>query len=276
MREILLSHRLGWNFSEPRKLHICRNKCKFIAFDRYDAPLTQIAHNGQKITVVQKVGLQTSVPILKRFEPALTDNRIESMSSDVTSKLNLIVAIGASAGGFQEIVTIVEGLPQWFAGTLIVATHREPKHENTLANILARRARVRVEEPEDEESLECTTIYVGHSDETVEVDGGEFDVEVDTSRYARMHRIDDLFESVAKSAGKRAVGVILSGMLNDGTAGMRAIKDAGGRCIIQAPSDASCPSMPLNALEEVDPVFVGTAAEISSYLMEMALGQSCG
>ena len=188
---------------------------------------------------------------------------------------NLTVAIGASAGGFKEIITIVESLPLWFAGTLIVATHREPKHENALAKILAHRARVHVEEPEDEESLECTTIYVGHSDETVEVDGTKFDVEVDTSLYARMHRIDDLFESVAQSAGKNAVGIILSGRLNDGTAGMRAIKDAGGRCIIQAPSDASYPSMPTHALAEVEPVFVGTAAEISSFLMEMAIGEEC-
>ena len=188
---------------------------------------------------------------------------------------NLIVAIGASAGGFKEIVTIVEGLPLSFSGTLIVATHREPKHENALAEILARRARVRVDEPEDEESLECTTIYVGHSDETVEVDGKQFDVEVDTSRYARMHRIDDLFESVAQSAGKNAVGVILSGMLNDGAAGMRAIKEAGGRCLVQSPADAAYSSMPLHALAEVEPVFVGSAAEISSFLMEMALGEQC-
>ena len=188
---------------------------------------------------------------------------------------NLTVAIGASAGGFKEIITIVEGLPLSFAGTLIVATHREPKHENILANILAKRARVRVEEPEDEDSLECTTIYVGSSDETVEVDGKQFDVEVDTSRYARMHRIDDLFKSVAESAGKNAVGVILSGMLSDGTAGMRAIKDAGGRCVIQTPSDADYPSMPSHALAEVEPVYVGTAAEIASFLMEMAIGEEC-
>ncbi|MBB3209236.1 chemotaxis response regulator CheB [Rhodopirellula rubra] len=192
-----------------------------------------------------------------------------------SSNTSLIVAIGASAGGFKEIVTIVEGLPCWFAGTLIIATHREPKHENVLADILARRARIRVDEPEDEECLECTTIYVGHSDETVEVDGDEFDVEVDTSRYARMHRIDDLFKSVAESAGRNAVGVILSGMLSDGTEGMRAIKSAGGRCIIQSPSDADCPSMPLHALAEVDPVFVGTAAEIASFLMELALDETC-
>ena len=197
------------------------------------------------------------------------------MNSSKAPNPNLIVAIGASAGGFKEIVTIVEKLPQWFAGTVVFATHREPKHENVLADILSKRARVRVDEPEDEKCLECTTIYVGCPDETVEVDGKEFDVEIDTSFYARMRRIDDLFQSVAESAGKNAVGVILSGMLSDGTAGMKAIKDAGGRCIVQAPDDAVCSSMPLSALKEVDPVFVGTAAEISSFLMEIALGEKC-
>lgn len=192
-----------------------------------------------------------------------------------TTNPNLIIAIGASAGGLREIVTIVEGLPLQFAGTLIIATHRDPKRESRLADILGRRAHVRVLEPADEESLECATIYIGSPDETVEVNGHEFDVAIDTSGYARMRRIDDLFESVAKSAKENAVGVILSGMLNDGVAGMRAIKNAGGRCVIQSPSDAACPSMPLNALDEVDPVFMGSAAEIASFLVELAAGRQC-
>ena len=197
------------------------------------------------------------------------------MNSNSAPNPNLIIAIGASAGGFKEIVTIVESLPHWFAGTVIFATHRQPRHENLLADILTKRAKVRVDEPEDEKCLECTTIYVGRPDETVEVDGKKFDVEMDTSRYARMHRIDDLFESVAESAGKNAVGVILSGMLNDGTAGMKAIKDAGGRCVIQAPADATFSSMPVSALNEVAPVFIGTAAGISGFLVEIARGEEC-
>ena len=184
---------------------------------------------------------------------------------------NLVVAIGASAGGFSEIMTIVENLPTWFQGTVIIATHRAPGHKNVLAEIIARHARIRVDEPEDEDCLECTTIYLGQANETVEVKGSEFDVEVDCSRHARMHRIDDLFFSVAKSSGPDAIGVVLSGMLDDGSAGLKAIKEAGGRCVIQAPDDADYPSMPIAASKQVDPDFVGCSREIASYIMEAAI-----
>ncbi|AMV31499.1 Chemotaxis response regulator protein-glutamate methylesterase [Pirellula sp. SH-Sr6A] len=187
----------------------------------------------------------------------------------------LLVAIGASAGGLREIVTIVESLPTWFAGTLVVATHRDPRSPNILAEILAKRASIRVDEPTDEAQLECTTIYVGKANERVEVDQEEFSVETDSSSYARLHRIDDLFTSVAKSAGKDAVGVILSGMLSDGVEGLKAINDAGGYCIVQSPADADFPSMPTNALSHVDVDFVGTAQEIASFIMEISLGRNC-
>jgi len=188
---------------------------------------------------------------------------------------NLVVAIGASAGGFQEIVKIVESLPADFAGSLVIATHRAPGYKNTLADILAYKATVRVDEPEDEECLECTTIYVGSPNDTVEIDGDQFDIEDDRSDYARMHRIDDLFESVARSAGKNAVGIILSGMLYDGTAGLKAIYDAGGRCVIQSPRDAQYADMPKNALAEVDPDFLGTTSQICDYISALAAGRHC-
>lgn len=188
---------------------------------------------------------------------------------------SLVVAIGASAGGFKEICLIVEQLPTWFAGTLLIATHREPDQPNTLAAILANRARVEVDEPVDEESMECTTIYVGAPNERVEVDGDEFDVEDDRSRHARIHRIDDLFKSVAESAGKNAVGIILSGMLKDGTDGLKASHEAGGFCMVQDPGDAAFSSMPDNALDAVPIAYVGTTEDISSKLMELALGRRC-
>ncbi|QDT11558.1 chemotaxis protein CheB [Planctomycetes bacterium K23_9] len=200
-------------------------------------------------------------------------------SSDLESKQDpdngLVVAIGASAGGFQEICLIVEQLPTQFAGTLLIATHRQPDKPNTLATILGHLARVEVDEPVDEECMECTTIYVGAPNERVEVEGEEFDVEDDRSRHARIHRIDDLFKSVAESAGKNAVGIILSGMLEDGKEGLRAIHKAGGFCMVQDPGDADFRSMPDNALDAVPIAFVGTTQAISSKLMEISIGRRC-
>lgn len=189
---------------------------------------------------------------------------------------NLLVAIGASAGGFKEIVRIVEELPESFQGCLVVALHREPQHENTFADILERHSRVRISEPVHNGTLSCSTIYVGAPSERIEVEsGGRFGVEVDVSFYARIHRIDDLFFSVAETAGQNSVGVVLSGMLCDGVAGLAAIRNAGGRCIVQDPLDASFDSMPINALNEVEADFVGTAKEIAGKLIEIASDRNC-
>lgn len=189
---------------------------------------------------------------------------------------NLLIAIGASAGGLKEIVKIVELLPDWFPGSLLIATHRTPDVRNTLVEFLGDRARVEVSEASDDGKLDCATIYIGSPNSVVEVDAdGRFDVRFDVSRYARMHRIDDLFVSVAKTAGRNAVGVVLSGMLWDGTAGMQAIKEAGGRCIVQDPADADCDSMPLNVLRAVEVDFIGSTEEIASQIMEMGCGRSC-
>ncbi|MEO1618207.1 MAG: chemotaxis protein CheB [Planctomycetota bacterium] len=195
----------------------------------------------------------------------------ETRESKKKSVPEMIIVVGASAGGFKEIALLVEYLPAWFKGTMIVANHRLPHESNDLAKILADRARVRVHEPVDDQALECTTIYVGKPNETIEVDDGGFDVRVNTSNYARVHRIDDLFKSVADTVGKNAVGVILSGMLSDGIDGLEAIQQAGGYCIVQCPEDAQYDSMPKNAIERIEPDFIGTTREISSVLMELAV-----
>lgn len=182
----------------------------------------------------------------------------------------LVVAIGGSAGSYVEIEKIVKSLSVFFNGTVVIAMHRIPKQENTLIESLGNRAKVKVLEPQDEEDLECTTIYVGSSMDRVGVDDVEFEVREDTSARARMRRIDDLFESVADSAGKHAVGVILSGTLTDGVKGLRAIHEAGGTCLVQHPAQARHDSMPQKALDAVPSARVGTTEEIESWLMELS------
>ena len=194
---------------------------------------------------------------------------------------NLLIAIGASAGGLPVISQVVEQLPQSFQGTIVIANHRNPKAPNAMPEIIRRRTRITVAEPEDDSPIECTTIYIGAPAETVEVEDDDsdgdavFDVEIDTSDYARLHRIDDLFKSVAEVAGKNAVGVVLTGMLWDGVEGLQAIHIAGGLCIVQDPEEAQFRSMPDNALSAVVPDFVGTADQIASYLTELGCQGRC-
>ena len=198
------------------------------------------------------------------------------MSVDPTSTYtNLIVAIGGSAGGNQEIVTIISKLPEDYQGCIVVATHRAPTHTNVLAKVVGFKAKVEISEPFDHECLECTTVFIGAPDEKVEVNYDQFDIERDPSGKSKLKRIDDLFSSVAKSAKHNAVGVILSGAMSDGVQGLKDIHDAGGFCIVQDPQDAQFDSMPINALAEVDANFVGTAEEIADVLIEIASGRKC-
>jgi len=104
-----------------------------------------------------------------------------------------------------------------------------------------------VDDPNDGDDLQCTTVYVGSPGEVLLVDGQEVKIAELARDWSRMHRIDALFESAARAAGHNAVGVILSGMLWDGVQGLQAIREAGGVCIVQDPADATYEDMPRNA-----------------------------
>ena len=193
------------------------------------------------------------------------------MTNDIgrDQKANLVVAVGASAGGLREIVKIVGSLPPRFDATMVIANHRLPDRKNLLLDVVASCAEIAVLQPEDEDSLACTTIYIGDSRDSVKVVGDAFSVRQDTTAASRSRRIDDLFISVANSAGRNAVGVILSGRLIDGIAGLRAIHEAGGECLVQTPEQAEYESMPTNAIANVPADLVGSTDEIAARIIEI-------
>lgn len=189
---------------------------------------------------------------------------------------NLLVVIGASAGGMKPLRVIVETLPASFEGTLIVATHRDPSLEaNCLASILENVTRLQVRDPVQGESLVCQTLYVGPPSKALTVEGDIAHYHRVEEDVQRMERIDVLFEAAARFAGRNAVGVILSGMLWDGIEGLKAIAAAGGRCLVQSPMDAQFDSMPMNAISEVDLDLIGSAEEIAGKLISIAEDRSC-
>ncbi|MCA9108782.1 MAG: chemotaxis protein CheB [Planctomycetaceae bacterium] len=189
---------------------------------------------------------------------------------------NLLVVIGASAGGLKPIREIVRLLPMEFQGVILIATHRDPNlPTNSLAELLGQDARLAVREPVEGEQLHCTTLYIGGPAESVQIDGRHVHIDEVSSHLERLQRIDDLFLSAAEHAGTNAVGVILSGTLFDGVSGLRAIHDAGGKCIVQNPRDATFDDMPKNAIDSVEIDFVGNTTEIASLLVELAAGRQC-
>ncbi len=188
---------------------------------------------------------------------------------------NLLIGIGASAGGLSAIAHIIELLPAHFQGALLVATHRNPEAPNLLPQMLQRHTRLSVSEPFEGEKLSCTHVYIAAPAQILTVEGREMRLGVDPGRLRKLMRIDDLFVSIAETARENSVGVVLSGMLWDGVEGLKAISRAGGRCIVQDPEDAAFDGMPKNALESVECDFVGTTIEIASVLTELSAARSC-
>jgi len=153
-----------------------------------------------------------------------------------------IVVIGASAGGLDPLKSLVRGLPDDLPAAVFVVMHMGPTSH--LPTILNRSTRLDVAPARNGERVEHGRVYVAMPDRHLLL----HDDHVLLRRGARENlsrpAIDPLFRTAALSFGGRVTGVVLSGSLNDGTAGLHAIKAGGGVTVVQDPADAECADMP--------------------------------
>jgi two-component system chemotaxis response regulator CheB len=177
-----------------------------------------------------------------------------------------VIVVGASAGGVEALRSVVGGLPPDLPAAVLVVLHVPVGGAGALAAILKRAGSLPADTAADGEDLRPGRIYVAPPDHHLMVVPDR----VVLSRGAREngHRpaIDPLFRSAATAFGPRVVGVILSGALDDGTAGLAAIVANGGAAIVQDPHDALHSSMPLSAIEYVRVDHVAAAAQIGALL----------
>jgi two-component system, chemotaxis family, protein-glutamate methylesterase/glutaminase len=177
-----------------------------------------------------------------------------------------IVVIGASAGGMAAIEKVVAGLPRDLPAAVFVVWHLAPGVKSVLPNVLMRAGPLPAGNPKDGDPIEPGRIYVGPNDHHMLIEKGYIRVARGPKENRFRPAVDPLFRSAAYVYGTRVIGVVLSGALDDGTAGLWAIKMRGGTAIVQDPADAAHRSMPLNALENVDVDHRLPAAEIGPLL----------
>jgi two-component system chemotaxis response regulator CheB len=159
-----------------------------------------------------------------------------------------IVVIGASAGGVDALSRIVEDLPADLNASVFIVLHIGAAHSR-LPEILARKSRLPVSQPEDGETIRVGRVYVAPPDRHMMLERGRIRLTHGPKENFTRPAIDPLFRSAAIEFGPRVVGIVLTGHLDDGSAGLIAIKDRGGVAVVQDPSEAYAPGMPQSAID---------------------------
>jgi two-component system chemotaxis response regulator CheB len=179
-----------------------------------------------------------------------------------------VVAVAASAGGVEALSEFVSVLPADFPATLLVVLHIPPAGPSVLPNILARAGKLPARHPHDGDALTEGIILVAPPDRHMLVEDGRVGVRTGPRQNGHRPAADVLMRSVAEAFGDRGAGVVLSGTMDDGAAGLRAIRAEGGLAVVQDPKRAAFPGMPLAAIHEGEPHFVGPAPALAERVLE--------
>ncbi|MFN2476865.1 MAG: chemotaxis protein CheB [Chthoniobacterales bacterium] len=179
-----------------------------------------------------------------------------------------IVVIGASAGGVEALQELVHGLPADYPGTIFIVMHTGPG--SVMPEILSRAGKVAAISAEHNVRYVPNHIYVAPPNRHLVINDGVMQLDAGARENGSRPAIDPLFRSVARTHRGRVVGVILTGSLDDGSAGLFAVKARGGIAVVQDPAEAAAPDMPLNAMRNVQPDYCIPVSEIGPLLVKLA------
>lgn len=179
-----------------------------------------------------------------------------------------VVVIGASAGGVSALLEISNGLPARFPAPICIVQHIG-SGASLLPELLRFRAANHAMHVEDGQRLAPGTLHIAPPDCHLLVEGDTLRLTHGPKENHARPAIDPLFRTAAASFGPRTIGVILTGQMDDGTAGLQAIKDCGGIAIVQDPQTAVESSMPRSALCNVEVDHVVPLEGIGPLLVEL-------
>jgi len=205
----------------------------------------------------------------------LTESR-QGREEDVPHNGCDVVVVGASAGGVEALRALVGGLPADFAAPVVVVLHVPASGPSVLPAILSRAGPLPAVHAADGVALEAGRIYVAPPNCHVLVSDGSLTLSRGPKENGHRPAIDPLFRSAVASFGERTAGVVLSGTLDDGTAGLFAIKSEGGATLVQDPEEALYNSMPSSAIRYVEPDYVLPTRGLADTLVRLAAGSNGG
>ena len=181
--------------------------------------------------------------------------------------LENLVVIGTSAGGYHALRQVIRELSSDIPAAMIIMLHRSPTSvEFKLEDWLGVSTHMPITKISPGDQLRSGVIYVEPPGMSVSLEGGVLHVTPDERESKPLTSINVLFESAARAYSHRVIGVVLTGLLKDGTDGLKAIHEAGGLTIVQDPAEAEYPDMPANAMKDLPVTFCLRLPEIGPTL----------
>lgn len=189
-----------------------------------------------------------------------------------------IIVVGASAGGVEALEQLIRNLPPSLPAAIFVVLHIPSHGPSLLSSILNRSIKkqhktqslLTAVHPQDGAEIQHNHIYVAPPDQHILIKKGCIHLARGPKENSHRPAVDPLFRTAARTYGQRVVGVVLSGTLDDGTAGLAAIKQQGGIAIAQDPQEALYSGMPRSAIENVAVDHILPVSKIASVLVELA------
>jgi two-component system, chemotaxis family, protein-glutamate methylesterase/glutaminase len=179
-----------------------------------------------------------------------------------------VVVAGASAGGVEALVALVGSLPRDFPHPVLVVLHVSPTGTSVLPAILSRACSLPVTSATDGEEIRPGHVYVAPPDLHLVVEDSHLRLSQAPRENGHRPAIDATMRTTAGAYDGDAIGIVLSGSRDDGTAGLMAIKARGGTAIVQDPNEALYPAMPLSAMAHARPDAVLRIAEMARWILD--------
>jgi two-component system, chemotaxis family, protein-glutamate methylesterase/glutaminase len=180
-----------------------------------------------------------------------------------------IIVIGGSAGGIEALRTIVRGLKPDLQAAVFVVIHVPASFPSALPQVLSAAGPLPASHAKDGIAFQPSRIYVAPPDRHLHLEDGRMRVVRGPRENRHRPAIDVLFRTAGRAYKKRVLGVLLSGLLDDGSAGLSVIKATGGMSIVQDPGDAAFSDMPRNAINGTKPNFILPASQIAQKILTL-------
>jgi two-component system, chemotaxis family, protein-glutamate methylesterase/glutaminase len=179
-----------------------------------------------------------------------------------------IVVIGASAGGVEALISLARELPADLPASTFVVQHVAAEYRSVLPQLLSHAGELPAHHPSDGETFYRGNIYIAPPNHHMTLDHASIRVAKRPRDSRHRPSIDLLFRTAALAHGPRVIAVVLTGALDDGSAGLVSVKERGGFAVVQDPREAYCPDMPRAALARVVADAVVTIRQLSGFLAE--------